>query len=410
MAQGYPLLSGDSHLEVVPERWTPRVPKKYRARAPRTVKMADGGDALLVENAPLLEAMFADLRAGMDPKEWQPFGLEHRKVAGTGSAQQRLQEQDADGMAAEVLFPNMVAGPVLWRNIGDDAVYNAVVRAYNDWLAQEYCAVDPERLIGLGVIPWSTIDAAIAELEHCHELGLKGVNLGVFPCGNRYPCKEDDRFWQAAIDLQMPLTVHFALNLDLGFGLGSGGKRAQQPTFIYPRETPEVRTRIKLDLVDWASIYGLRPAQGIAQLVLSGVFDRLPKLRVFFAETRLGWVAPWLESADLHYDRHIAWAERLLGYEPLNKRFSDYVREHIWFSVQYERFAVEQRHQVGVEHILFATDFPHIECEWPHSRSFVEDIYRDVPTAERDRILAWNTIDFFKLDPKIVAHQVARAR
>ena len=82
------------------------------------------------------------------------------------------------------------------------------MRAYNDWLGEEYCAVSRDRLIGLGVIPWTNVDDAIAELEHCARLGLKGVNLGVFPSGKSYPTPEDDRFWAAAIDMRMPLTVH----------------------------------------------------------------------------------------------------------------------------------------------------------------------------------------------------------
>lgn len=406
MSQGYPLLSADSHLEVAPERWRDRVPKKFRERAPRTVKLPDGGDALMIEGSPLQEVMFADLRAGLDPSEWQPYGLQRDKVAGTASPEQRLREQDQDGMAAEVLFPNMVAGPSLWRNIADDQVYNTMVRAYNDWLAEEYCSVDPDRLIGLGVIPWSSLDAAMAELEHCQKLGLKGVNVGTFPSGNRYPSLEDDLFWRTTIDMRMPVAVHFALNLDLAFAFGSGGKRGSQPNFIYPKQPPEVRSRIRLDLVEWCSQYGLKPAVGMAQMVLSGVFDRLPELKVFFAETRLGWIPSWLESADAHYGLHMGWVRRLLDFQPLERgNFSDYVREHLYFSVQYEKLAVQQRHMVGVDHIMFATDFPHIESEWPQSREVIAPIYQDVPKQERDQIYALNAIDFFALDPAIVAHQ-----
>ena len=104
----------------------------------------------------------------------------------------------------------------------------------------------------------------------------------------------------------------------------------------------------------------------LAQMVLSGVFDRLPDLRIFFAETRLGWVPFWMEEADYWYERHRHWAERLLHLAPLAQRPSDYVRRHVFFSVQHvERVAVELRHHMGVDRIMFATDFPHIECDWP---------------------------------------------
>jgi hypothetical protein len=117
MVRQYKLLSADGHLEVPPERWTHRVSAKYRDRAPRTVHLPDGGDALMIEGQPLLEANFLDLRAGHTPGTWQPFGLKVTDAAGTGAPEQRVHEQDQDGMDAEVLVAAMVAGPVFWRNI-----------------------------------------------------------------------------------------------------------------------------------------------------------------------------------------------------------------------------------------------------------------------------------------------------
>src|SRR5215510_187619 len=143
------LLSSDGHLEVLPERWTPRLPAKYRDKAPRTVGQPDGGDALLVEGQEPRPVYFLDLRAGRTNETWQPFGAKVEDTAGVGPPEQRLREQDADGLAAEVLFPNMQMGPVLWRTIADDDAYRATVRAYNNWLGEEYCAVARDRLIGL---------------------------------------------------------------------------------------------------------------------------------------------------------------------------------------------------------------------------------------------------------------------
>ena len=140
MPRQYTLMSSDGHLEVRPERWTHRVPAQYRDRAPRTVAVPGGGDALLIEGQPLMEANFLDLRAGRPAGQWQPFGIKVEDAAGTGSAEQRVKEQDIDGMEAEVLFPAMVAGPAFWRNISHDEVYKAVIRAYNDWLGEEYWA------------------------------------------------------------------------------------------------------------------------------------------------------------------------------------------------------------------------------------------------------------------------------
>jgi predicted TIM-barrel fold metal-dependent hydrolase len=389
MAREYRLMSSDGHLEVPPERWSGRVPAKYRDRAPRTVHLPDGGDALMIEGQPLLEANFLDLRAGRPAGQWQPFGLKVADAAGTGSPEQRVREQDQDGIDAEVLFPAMVAGPVFWRNIAHDDVYKAVIRAYNDWLAEEYCAVAPDRLIGMGVMPITNVDDAVAEMEHCARLGLKGIQLGALPNAKGYPTPEDDKFWAAAVEMGMPVTVHVQFNRT--------GPRANQPTLRYPKEDPEVMQRLRRPFLEWITNFGLAPSISIAQLVLSGTFDRFPKLKVFFAETRLGWVPFWLEHADLWYRRHLGWAEDQLGFKPLKALPSEYVREHVYFSVQYERVAVEERQHVGVDHIMFATDFPHIECEWPNTKPLVEEIYADIPEPEKRKIWAGNAVEFFKL-------------
>jgi predicted TIM-barrel fold metal-dependent hydrolase len=394
MAKPYEFISSDTHLEVLPERWTGRVDAKYREQMPRTVPHPDGGDALYIEGAPLFQVAYLDLRAGRTSENWQPFDVKVEDTAGVGSPEQRLHEQDQDGCAAEVLFPNMQAGPGLWRNIADDNAYLAAIRAYNDWLAEEYCAVDPRRLVGLGVMPMTTLADSLAELEHCAKLGLQGVVLSAFPNGMAYPLPEDDQFWSAAMAMHMPLTVHVAFD--------RGGPRAEQPTFIYPDENPDILRKVKRGLVDQMALLGLRPATSFSQLIASGVFDRLPDLRIFFAETRLGWVPFWMNEADFWYERHRHWAQRYLGFKPLQRKPSEYMQEHFLFSVQGpELVAIELRHHLGVEHVMFATDFPHIECEWPNTKPTLDCLMAGVSPDEKYKIVAGNVIDYFDLDPVV---------
>ena len=400
-----PLISSDGHLEVLPERWSVRMPVRYRDKAPRTIKMPDGGDALLVEGQEPRPVPFLDLRAGRSNETWQPFGVTVADTAGVGPPEQRIAEQDQDGLEAEVLFPNMQMGPRLWRTMSDDDAYRAAVRAYNDWLGEEYCAVSRDRLIGLGVIPWTNLDDAVAELEHCAKLGLRGVTLGVFPSGYGYPTPADDRFWSAAIAMKMPLTVHV--------GFDRQGPRAKQPTLEFPGADPKVIARLGgRTIVEWVALpfLGTASAMSLAQTILSGVFDRLPDLQIFFAETRLGWVPFWMEEADYWYERHRHWSERLLNWKPLRQRPSDYVRQHVHFSVQHvERVAVELRHHMGADHIMFATDFPHIECDWPNTRPFAERLFAGVPADEAFRIAAGNMLEFFHLEQTPLGQKVRAA-
>ncbi|PON14239.1 hypothetical protein C2W62_30160 [Candidatus Entotheonella serta] len=96
MATRYDFVSSDTHLEVLPERWTGRVDAKYRDHMPRTVPHSNGGDAIHIDGAPLFQVAFLDLRAGRTNEDWRPFDVKVEDTAGVGSAEQRLQEQDQD--------------------------------------------------------------------------------------------------------------------------------------------------------------------------------------------------------------------------------------------------------------------------------------------------------------------------
>src|SRR5262249_11422940 len=204
------------------------------------------------------------------------------------------------------------------------------------------------------------------------------------------PMPEDDRFWATAIDMQMPLTVHV--------GFDRLGPRASQPTFEYPGADPKVLEKLgPRKIVDWVALpfLSIPPSLSLAQLAHCGAFYRMSELSISFAETRLGWVPFWMEEADYWYERHRHWAERLLNFKPLRLRPSEYVRQHISFSVQHvERVAVELRHHMGVERIMFATDFPHIECDCPNPRPSADRFSGGVPKTKPKKIAAGNVLDF----------------
>ena len=254
------------------------MPAKYRALAPHTTTLPDGSDD---RRLGAVQGQLHRPAWGQESRGLAARRRESREYAGIGPPEQRVEEQDVDGLLAEVLFPNMAAGPGLWRNMQDDAAYKAAVRAYNDWLAEEYCPVAPDRLIGMAVIPWTNIDDALAELTHATEMGFKGVLLGVFPSGKVYPTAEDDRFWAAAQEMGMPVTVHVGFNRN--------GPRASEPMFLFPNADPEVLKSTR-HIVDYVARWGMDAAKSMAPLILSGVFDRFPDFKIFFAETRVGWI------------------------------------------------------------------------------------------------------------------------
>jgi uncharacterized protein len=196
MATKYRLFSADSHLEISPQRWTARVLEKYRDRAPRLIKLPNGGDGIIVENRSVYVLGLAV--AGRLYEERQLSGLNYATSSGSGSREQRLKEQERDGIDGEVLYTS--AGNLsFWRGIKNDDAYRAVLHAYNEFLAEEYCAVNRNRLVAIGVLPSVSVEASIEEMEYCAKAGLKGVLLNTFPSGNLFPTPEDDRFYAARL-------------------------------------------------------------------------------------------------------------------------------------------------------------------------------------------------------------------
>lgn len=387
--QTYRCISGDSHLEVDARRWLHRVPAQYRERAPRLIRMATGGDAWVIEGQAAREAP-SDLYGGKGRQAWRPFGQTYEGTPGTGSPEQRIAEQERDGIDAEVLYPAQVGGPWMWRYIQDDDAYKAVVRAYNDWLAEEYCAVAPERLIGLGIIPMTGVADAVDEMTHCAELGFKGVLLSAFPDNKGYPSPADDRFWSAAQDMDMPVTVHIELNRQ--------GERAG-PLLKYPLEDAETLKKLRsTGLAEQVSRFHRVGGLNVVQMVLDGLFDRFPDLRVYFAETHAGWLPFFMHMADLRYQRHHTWAETCLGFKPLQRLPSAYIREHIYWGFLDDPIGVEMRHHIGVDRLIWATDFPHQESDWPDSRAVIERVFAGVTEDEIHQMVVGNAVDFFHLD------------
>ncbi len=381
MASKYRIFSADSHLEISPDRWTPRVPAKYRDRAPRMVKLPDGGDGIIIEGRDVYVLGLAI--TGKPYEEHKLFGLTYQGSPGAGSPEERIHEQDQDGVDGEVLFTS--AGNLsFWRGIKNDEAYRAVVHAYNEFLAEEYCAVDRDRLLAMAVIPSSGVDDAIAEMEYCARAGLKGIALNSFPSGKGFPTPEDDRFWAAVIDIGIPLTVH------VGF-LGREG-----PTFKYPRTPGEVA--FGGDPIRVLTRFGGSSGLNAIQLILSGVFERFPKLKIFWAETQMGWLPYFYEQLDDVYKRSRFWIARDFGIEPLKRKPSEYIREHCWWGFIYDPIGLRLRHDINIDRIMWGNDFPHSAGDWPHSRQVIKEMFKGIPEDEQYKLLVSNAVEFFHLE------------
>jgi predicted TIM-barrel fold metal-dependent hydrolase len=376
MEVNYPRVSGDSHIEVDWKYWINRVPEQFRAP---------------------FESRPCPLSLGRWKERDKVRGPGYEEESGTGPAQQRVDEQDLDRLAAEVLFP-AVHGPRTWRAIvEDDEAYLTVIRAYNTWLAEDYCSVSPKRLIGIGALPWTGVDDCIEEMERCASLGLRAVALGTFPNGGGHPTADDDRFWSTALAMRMPVTVHVQFD--------RSGRRGQQ-LFEYPFESEHPSDRIVEQVTN--NKFCRLGAVNAVQLIFARVFDRFPNLRIDFAENQIGWIPFCYEQADERYERHVALAERTQGVPPLERHPSEYMREHIYWGFEMDRFGVEVRDRLGVDRLIWASDFPHQESNWPESMAIVEKNFAGVPEDETYKMLCGNVVDFFQLEDCLPTWEAVR--
>ncbi len=383
MAVRYNVISGDSHLEFSPEKWTPHVPAKWRDRAPRRVTLPNGGDGIVMEGRTTYVLGLAV--TGKPYEQHRLDGIRYEGSPGTGSPEQRVREQDMDGVDAEIIFTS-VSQPHTWRGLADDEGYRALIHGYNEFLCDEYCAAAPDRLLAMGVIPVTGVDDAIAEMEYCQQRGLKGISLLAFPSGKGYPTPEDDRFWRAALDMHMPVAAHIGLRL-----------RAEGPLFKYARE-PKMQLGFGSDPIGVLTRFGNSATQDIIQLIFAGVFDRFPELRIYKAETMIGWLPYQLEQTDDIWERSRHWAADYYGLESPPKPPSHYIREHVLWGFLRDPFGVQHRHAVGVKHALWGSDFPHSAGDWPDSKRVLTELFADVPDDERYAMVAGNAVDFFRLD------------
>ncbi len=385
MARDYRIVSADSHLQLAAERWTHHIPAKYRDQAPRTVRLPDGTDTTVINDKSF---RFHGGLVGRPYENRSPVGGRFENSPGAGSPEQRLREQDIDGIDGEVLY-TYVQGASFYGGIDDLAAYKATIHAWNEFLAEEYCAVAPERLIGMGLLPDTSVDEAISEMEYCARAGLKGVYLTKYPSGDEFPTPDDDRFWAAALDLDMPLTGHVQF----------AGRTPIRSSYRYDYDLNEVAGGI--DPFSKFTQYAVRGAGNALQMVFTGVFDRFPKLRFYLAETQACCITKFIDILDDQYDRTIHWAERLVGMKKLDRKPSEYISEHFSWGFMRNIAGVRVREQIGVENMMWATDFPHAETDWPESQEVIEEIFVGVPEDELQKMLGGNAIAYFHLDPAI---------
>jgi predicted TIM-barrel fold metal-dependent hydrolase len=373
------LVSADSHVNEPGDLWVERMDKAFRDRAPRVVDNLPGrqpGSYLVLEDIPPIH-LTQGLGAGKKPEElptfFQQTTYKDARRGGWDPAE-RLKDMELDGVEAEVIYTTLGFRQFWFK---DAALQQACFRAYNDWLA-EYCAYAPTQLAGLALISLYDIEEAVKELRRCRQIGLKGAMIWASPPEDRpYSAPLYDPFWAAAQDLHMPLSLHAIT----GMGTESQATRAMgreiQPVDRYLRAVTgadEVKRTLTV-------------------FVFSGVLERFPGLKLVSAENNVGWLPFVIQRWDQAHA-----TSRYMQTTPLTLRPSEYFHRQVYATFIDDAVGVENRHQIGIDNIMWSSDYPHTASTWPHSRDIIARDFKAAPEAEKWRIVRENVIELYDLD------------
>jgi predicted TIM-barrel fold metal-dependent hydrolase len=377
VAEDYLLYSSDSHVSEPGDLWVSRIDKEFQFRAPRLERRERNGrveDFLIYEGFPphpVSVGLGAAARDG-DAAAFREAGRGYTDARPGGwDPVERLKDQDLDGVDGEVLHTTL-AFRLFW--LTDARLQQACFRVYNDWLA-EYCSHNPRRLVGVPLISLYDIDEARKELRRSASLGLHGAMIGISPPAGQppYTSFHYDPFWREAEELDGPLVLHVFT--------GSAESRLSQ---AYWDE----------NLIMQNVVMPHEAQRTMAQLILSGVAERFPRLRFIAAETGTDWAPVWLKRLDStvrRYNGRTTFATRL------SLKPSDYFRRQFFFSYINEQDAVDNRHEIGLENLMWASDYPHSASTWPNSLEVVDRATAGIPAGERRMLVRDNVLRVYKL-------------
>ena len=370
----YPLFDADSHVSEPLNLWQERLPAKYRDKAPRMLKEHEGkpGAWWLIEEGREPHNVILGFGANKTLEELQQFlkgfsyaGAHH----GGWDPAQRLKDMDQDGVAGDVLYTTL-GFRMFW--IRDAGFQRACFQVYNDWLA-EFCSYSPKRLKGLGLISLYDPKQGTEDLEDCAKKGLAGGLIWASPPDELpFYSKVYDSFWTAAQELRMPLSLHeFA-----------GFER------IYWESTAEKRTVAN-------AVASHEVETTFATFILSGILERFPRLKIISAELNCGWLAYFLHRMDRAFDSR---GVRLQGSPfptKLTMKPSEYFRRQLFATFIDDPYGLAHRDEIGVDNLLWSSDFPHSATFWPHSREKIAEDFQGIGAEDKRKILSENVAKLY---------------
>jgi len=365
------IISVDDHLVEPPHLWERWLPKKFADRGPRVQRIPPGRDAWVFEDQvnPIM-GNAAAIGRSFDPGLQEVTYDEMRP--GCYDPVARLADMDAAGMVASLNFP-LVPGfsGTVFSTARDLELGLACIRAYNDFMIDEWCAAAPSRYIPMVLVPLWDPALAVAEIQRTAAKGARAIAFTEDPVNQGFPSLHDPRHhWDpvfaAAQDAEMPLCVHMC----------------SSSTVVAWREDRPQMTELTLahfnsiiSCVDWLT---------------SGVFERFDGLKVCFSEGGIGWLPHVIEDCDRNFKNHARWTGSGLTSLP-----STLVKDHIFGCFIDDPHGARSVYEIGVDNVMVEVDYPHADSTWPDSEKVLKDQLQGVDEDELVKIFRGNAERIF---------------
>jgi len=361
------IISADSHVFEPGDLWLKALGNRFGERLPHAVDNFEGHEGRFFYVGRAGEAAKMDELVDANSKDRR---LDDLAQAGSDPAY-RLRLMANDNIAAEVLNPTWG----LWiPRIAEAPMRNACAEVYNDWI-QEYCSQDLKRLLALAMVPITDVDWAVGELARVIKRGARGVMIGTSPMDGAAPYRDRkyDPFWAAAQEAGLPVTLHIVTG------------RVRDP-FTYHGATE--RGNVPASFIELFQ----EAAPVLAnEFIFGGIFDRFPNLKVFLSE----YDASWLPILKYRVNR----IERFPGFDQLKKKPAGrYVEENIFAGIINDPLASKLRKEIGVDRIMWGSDFPHPPCPYPNTTQNIERVLGDMTAEERYKVVAGNCMKLYNIE------------
>lgn len=341
----YQVIDSDGHILEPRDLWEQYGDPKYRDELPR-IERRNGQEVFVIDPEHVLETGFGLSFVGAmgsreeggaltDRGDYDEIGRE-----GGWNPHARIRDMDREGIDAAFLYPSL---GLFLSPVRDPKLAAAGCRAYNRWLA-DYCGEYPERLFGIAMLPFQSIDVAIEELRFAREeLGFRGAFVRPNPQhGRLLHDPAYDPFWAVAQDLDVAIGIH-------------EGAAGGQPALAVDRfDSFAVKHLVS---------HTMEMMAAAASVIMCGVCERFPDLRFGFMEASGGWMAGWLDRMDRHY------TDKGMNDTPIKHMPSEIFRRQCFIAFEpVENCLKDVAEYIGPSNILWATDYPHPDGFWNAAR------------------------------------------